>query len=126
MRLLLDSHALIWAVDQPAMLGQQAALVLEDPANELLVSAATIWELSIKVGLGKISLSLPFSDWMNQAIADLGASVLAITVEHAHEQTLLPGRGDPFDRVAQDPGRLGTEVGDRPRALAHVLEQECH
>ncbi len=76
-----------------------AALVLEDPANELLVSAATIWELSIKVGLEKLSLSVPFSEWMNQAIADLGASVLAITVEHAHQQTLLPGRGDPFDRL---------------------------
>ena len=100
MRLLLDSHTVIWAVDDPARLGSQAALALQDAANDLLLSAATIWELSIKVGLGKLSLSLPFRQWMNQAITDLGTTILPITVEYADVQARLPDHhGDPFDRL---------------------------
>lgn len=50
--------------------------------------------------LGKLTLSLPFREWMNRAIADLGAMVLPITVEYADAQTRLPGHhGDPFDRM---------------------------
>lgn len=72
MRLLLDAHSLIWAVDDPSKLGPKVVAIIENPANELLVSAGTIWELAIKVGLGKLKLSLPFGQWMNQAITDLG------------------------------------------------------
>ena len=82
MKLLLDSHAVIWAVDHPSKLSQQAAALLEDPANDLLLSAATIWEIAIKVGLNKMSLSLPYRQWMNRAIADLGLVLLPITVEY--------------------------------------------
>lgn len=59
MRLLLDSHALIWAVDEPTKLGPAAIVALKDKSNELWLSAATIWELAIKRGLGKLSLSAP-------------------------------------------------------------------
>ncbi len=62
MRLILDSHVLLWAVDDPVRLSPTAAALLQDPANELLVSAATIWEMSIKVGLGKLTLSQPYRD----------------------------------------------------------------
>lgn len=99
MRLLVDAHALIWAVEDPSKLGPQAATALADRTNEILVSAGTIWELSIKTGLGKLSLALPFAQWMNQAIADLGAAILPITIAHADAQSKLPGRGDPFDRL---------------------------
>jgi PIN domain nuclease of toxin-antitoxin system len=50
MRHLVDAHSLIWALDDPRKLGIRAVAVLEDPANDLIVSAGTIWELSIKVG----------------------------------------------------------------------------
>ena len=60
MRLLLDSHALIWYVDQDHLLVPAAHAAITDPSNDLLLSAATIWEVPIKVGLGKLSLSLPF------------------------------------------------------------------
>ena len=60
MRLLLDSHALLWAVDDPARLGPQAAAEAQSPANDLLLSAATIWEIAIEIGLGKLSLSMPY------------------------------------------------------------------
>ena len=100
MNLLLDTHTLIWAVDDPSKLGPQAVTALQDPANDLLLSAATIWEIAIKVGLGKLSLSMPYRQWMNQAITDLGMTVLPITVEYADVQVNLPKHhGDPFDRL---------------------------
>ncbi|MCI0363188.1 MAG: type II toxin-antitoxin system VapC family toxin, partial [Phycisphaerales bacterium] len=98
-RVLLDAHALIWAVDEPSKLGSQASIALQDRANELVVSAGTIWEVSIKVGLDKLTLSMTFGQWMNTAIADLGAAILPITTEHADTQARLTGRGDPFDRL---------------------------
>jgi PIN domain nuclease of toxin-antitoxin system len=99
-KVLLDSHTLIWAVDNPTRLGAQAAVVLRDKSNELLLSAATIWELSIKFGLGKLSLSSPFAPWCNQAITDLGIAVVPITVEYSAAQSTLPRHhGDPFDRM---------------------------
>jgi PIN domain nuclease of toxin-antitoxin system len=99
-KLLLDAHTLIWAVDDPSQLGSQAAASLRDANNELLLSAGTIWVLSIKVGLGKLTLSLPYRQWMTKAITDLGAIVLPITVEHADVQAGLPfHHRDPFDRL---------------------------
>ena len=51
MRLLIDTHTLIWAVDDPAQLSVPATTALQDPANDLLLSAATVWEIAIKTGL---------------------------------------------------------------------------
>ncbi len=100
MRLLVDSHTLIWAVDDPLRLSNTAATALQDPANDLIVSAATIWEISIKVGLGKLTLSLSYRQWMHKAIADLGLAILPITVEYADAQNQLPNfHRDPFDRL---------------------------
>jgi PIN domain nuclease of toxin-antitoxin system len=97
---LLDSHTLIWSVEYPAKLGPVAATTLLDPGNELLVSAATIWEIAIKIGLGKLTLPRPDRDWMNQALTDLGAPVLPITVQYADIQAGLPNHHrDPFDRL---------------------------
>ena len=100
MRLLLESHTLLWAVDRPAQLGAAATKALQDPTNDLLLSAATVWEIAIKVGLKKLSLSFPYRDWINKAIADLGLSVLPITVEYAAVQAGLAHHyRDLFDRL---------------------------
>ncbi len=100
MRLLLDTHALIWYVDQDQLLSQDAHAAITNSVNDLLLSAATIWEIAIKVGLKKLSLSMPYRQWMNKAIADLGLTVLPITVDYADAQSRLPARhGDPFDRL---------------------------
>jgi len=100
MRLLLDSHVVIWWVDQDNLLSVDAHAAIVDPSNELLISAGTIWEISIKTSIGKLSLSLPFRQWMDQAIHDLRAAVLPITVEYAEAQAGLPRHhGDPFDRL---------------------------
>jgi PIN domain nuclease of toxin-antitoxin system len=99
-RLLLDSQAVIYAVDAPGRLSAAAKTAIEDPANDLFLSAATIWEISIKVGLKKLTLSLPIRAWMNQAIVDLGLTLLPITVDYADSQAYLPDHHrDPFDRL---------------------------
>lgn len=100
MRVLLDTHAVIWWVDQDGQLGDVARETIAEPSNDLLVSAATIWEISIKCGLGKLTLSLPLRDWMSQAIVDLRASILPVTIEYAATQSELPAHhSDPFDRL---------------------------
>ena len=100
MRLLLDTHSLIWSIDEPSRVSATAMAAMANPANDRLLSAATIWELSIKVGLGKIVLSLPYRQWMDKAIADLKLTVLPVTVEYADRQsTLPPHHKDPFDRL---------------------------
>jgi PIN domain nuclease of toxin-antitoxin system len=99
-KLLLDTHTFIWAVDQPTLLGPNAKTTLEDLANNLMLSAATIWEIAIKVGLKKLTLSLPYRQWMTRAISDLGVTTLPVTVEYADVQAELPQHHrDPFDRL---------------------------
>jgi PIN domain nuclease of toxin-antitoxin system len=99
-RHLIDAQALIWYVDQDHLLTWPARAAISDPANELVLSAGTIWEIGIKVGLGKLSLSLPYRLWMDTAIADLDLELLPITVEYADVQAGLPGHHrDPFDRL---------------------------
>jgi PIN domain nuclease of toxin-antitoxin system len=100
-RLLLDTHTLIWSVEQPVKLSPAALVAILAPLNERLLSAATIWELAIKVGQGKLALSLPYRQWMERAIADLKLTILPVTVEYAERQSALPfHHKDPFDRLA--------------------------
>lgn len=100
MGLLLDSHTLIWAVDDPAKLGRTAETLLLDPNNVRLLSPATYWEMAIKVALGKLPLTMPYRPWMDKAIADLRLDILPVTLDHAERVTALPfHHKDPFDRM---------------------------
>ena len=100
MKLLLDSHTLIWAADDPAKLTALAQALLQDPSHDRLVSAASLWEIAIKFSLGRLPLSLPYRQWMDKAIADLGLILLPITLDHAERQASLPWHHrDPFDRL---------------------------
>jgi PIN domain nuclease of toxin-antitoxin system len=97
---LIDTHTLVWSVDDPGHVSAAAMAALQPPTNDVLLSAATIWELAIKVGLGRISLSLPYRQWMEKAITDLKLIILPVTVEYAERQSLLPPHHkDPFDRL---------------------------
>ena len=92
--LLVIGCVFSWFTSAPAMAAMQ------DPANDRLLSAATIWELAIKVGLGKIALSMPYRQWMETAITDLKLDIVPITVEYAERLSLLPFyHKDPFDRL---------------------------
>ena len=104
---MLDTHALIWSVDHDHLLSASAHAAITDSANDLLLSAGTIWEIGLKVGLKKLSLSIPYREWMNKAIADLGLTLLPISVEYADVQAGLPRRhGDPFDRLLAAQARV--------------------
>lgn len=100
MRLLVDTHTLFWSGDDVTRLSVTALAAIQNPANDRFLSAASIWELSIEVGQGKLALSLPYRQWMDRAIADLKLTILPVTVEYADRQsTLPPHHKDPFDRL---------------------------
>jgi PIN domain nuclease of toxin-antitoxin system len=100
MRLLVDTHAIFWSVEDPTKVSASAMAVLSDPNNERFVSAAMIWELAIKLNLGKIKLAMAYRPWMEKAIFDLSLQILPITVEYAERQVQLPlHHKDPFDRM---------------------------
>jgi len=99
-RSLIDSHSLIWALDDPERLSPTASSFFRDRGNTLVLSTASIWEIAIKVGKGKLPLSLPFRRWMVDALAALDLEVLPITLDHADRQIALPfHHRDPFDRL---------------------------
>ena len=100
MKFLIDSHALIWYVDQDQFLSPAARAAMRNPMNDRLVGAGTIWENAIKVGLDKLKLSQPYRPWMEQAMSGLGLTVLPITLDHCDVQAGLPHHHkDPFDRL---------------------------
>ena len=100
MRLLLDSHTLIWAADNPARVPTKAMSVLGHPASIRLISAGTIWEIAIKVRLGRLPLAMPYRQWIDQAIADQCLTLLDIQLDHTECLTTLPfHHRDPFDRL---------------------------
>jgi len=99
MKLLLDTHVLLWAALKPQLLPQRLRDRLLDPQHTLLLSAATAWELSIKHHLGKLPEAAPLLAF-TEAAQQLGAQVLSITAAHAVEAgALVWGHRDPFDRM---------------------------
>ena len=100
MKLLLDTHIFIWWADQPERLSPAALSALEDEANELLLTAASVWEMQIKIQLGKLKLSLPLKELLKnqQETNDLTVSPVALT--HVLTLDALPfHHKDPFDRL---------------------------
>lgn len=94
-RLLLDTHVLLWALNDPKRLGRKTKRLIEQA--EAQVSAASLWEISIKAALGKLKVSP--QDVLN-AIEPSGFDVLPVQAEHAVEVSLLGAlHGDPFDRL---------------------------
>lgn len=99
MKFLLDTHVLLWAAAQPDQLSGNAKKLLNDPQNELFFSAASIWEISIKNGLGKPDFRAD-PRLLRRGLLDNGYSEISITSEHAVTIELLPPiHKDPFDRI---------------------------
>jgi PIN domain nuclease of toxin-antitoxin system len=96
-RLLLDTHVLVWWVADDRRLSKDARHLIADPKHQVIVSAAAVWEIAIKSGLGRIEIEL---DELGEAILKSGFEPLPIGVPHAVRVGRLPGiHRDPFDRM---------------------------
>lgn len=99
MTVLLDTHVWLWMLSAPERLGR-AAPVLEDARNELLLSAASVWEIAIKASLGRIALPLPASRYVPTRMRRTGVVPVAVEAAHAVAVADLPLlHRDPFDRL---------------------------
>lgn len=99
MKLLLDTQVLLWAAGQPERLPGAARKLLRDPRNELLFSAASVWEITIKSSLGRDDFRVE-PRLFRRSLLDNGYVELPITGEHAvGVDTLPPLHRDPFDRL---------------------------
>ena len=97
---LLDTHAFVWAITAPDRLGQTARETIEDRANTLRVSAATVWEMAIKLRSGRWPDVEPLVAEFEAVAARLGTKPVAISPAHALRAGLLPwDHRDPFDRM---------------------------
>ncbi len=100
MRLLLDTHTLLWADAEPSRLSNQARSLLLDAENEFLLSCASLWEMQIKVMLGKLTVRKPLAELVNEWETENGLTVLPITQRDIYEVSVLPSiHNDPFDRL---------------------------
>src|SRR5437763_14018032 len=100
MRLLLDSHALLWFCEGNALLSVPARAAIEDLDNQKYVSYATAWEVAIKVRLGKLKLLVPYDDLFPGALVANGFDALMPDFQHFRELLALPmHHRDPFDRM---------------------------
>ena len=100
MRLLLDTHALLWFCEGNAALSPAARAALEDDANERYVSHASAWEVAIKVGLGKLKLQVPYDVLFPGVVSANRFHLLPADCRHYSELLKLPLRHrDPFDRL---------------------------
>jgi len=99
MKLLLDTHVLLWAAGSPEQLPSAAQPILENPDNELLFSAASLWEIAIKRGLGRADFQVD-ARVLRRGLLDNGYLELPITSEHTvFIESLPPIHKDPFDRI---------------------------
>lgn len=96
MRLLLDTHAALWFLRDDERLGRDALRQLTDDANQVLLSAAVVWEIAIKRSLGKLAVA---DEYLSLLLGG-GVQPLPITLDHAAALEALPWHHrDPFDRV---------------------------
>jgi len=98
-RLLVDTHLLLWATARSRRLPREARRLLEDPANEVFFSAASLWEIVIKVALRRSDLKVDIGI-LRPALVEMGFAELPVTGAHAETLARLPPvHKDPFDRM---------------------------
>jgi PIN domain nuclease of toxin-antitoxin system len=100
MKVLLDTHAFIWLDTQPEKLSKTAMEVCQDTDNQLYLSMASIWEMQIKVQLGKLKLKISLADMLTVQQQENDLNVLNIALAHIYQLQALPfHHNDPFDRL---------------------------
>lgn len=100
MRVLLDTHTFLWFLDDSPRLSATARALIEDANNEVFLSVGSLWEMAIKVSLGKLSLGQPFETLMPAQLTVNSIELLQITLDHTAKVVTLPFlHRDPFDRL---------------------------
>jgi PIN domain nuclease of toxin-antitoxin system len=100
MKLLLDTHAFLWFITDAPSLSSKARELIEDSDNDITLSVASLWEMAIKVSLGKLTISQPLNMFMAQQLHLNAINLLNISVDHAAMVATLPfHHRDPFDRL---------------------------
>ena len=100
MRLLLDTHALVWALAEPARLSARARAAVANPASVVYASMASAWELAILQGLHRVHLGAPLHAIFTEGLAALRIRLLPIQLQHVSAVAALPRHHrDPFDRL---------------------------
>jgi PIN domain nuclease of toxin-antitoxin system len=99
MKLLLDTHTFLWFIDDSPQLSAKGKTLLEAD-NDLLLSIGSLWEIAIKLRLGKLTVAMPTDVLMTQQVTSNDIGVLSITVPHLVTVSTLPlNHRDPFDRL---------------------------
>ena len=124
MRVLLDTHVLVWVTHQSVRLGSARQLVAD--ADDRLMSAVSVWELAIKQRLGKLSVGSDVRTWTRRVTRELVLDHLPVTAEHAAAVEHLPDvHRDPFDRLlvaqAVAEGAVLLTADDRLTAYGDVV-----
>jgi PIN domain nuclease of toxin-antitoxin system len=100
MRVLLDTNSFLWFIGGSDRLSIDAKNTITDPQNHLVLSAASLWEIAIKVGLGKLDLLQPYGQLIPQQLEENDIAVLPIEIGHLNKVIDLPfHHRDPFDRL---------------------------
>lgn len=100
MRLLIDTHIFIWLNDAPEKISQQIMTLLSDPDNELLLSLVSVWEMQIKIQLGKLQLQDPLPEILMTQQSVNNLQMLSIQLDQIWALEGLPDHHrDPFDRL---------------------------
>ncbi len=100
MRVLLDTHAFLWWINDDARMSERAREVFSDGDSELMFSVASSWEMAIKMGLGKLTVSGELGSYLSTRLAENAMEVLPISLGHTVGVTELPDHHrDPFDRL---------------------------
>lgn len=100
MKLLLDTHCFIWLTTQPTRLSKPARAAILDTGTDLYLSIASLWEMQIKMGLGKLQLAFPLAQALRREAESNALRLLPVEPEHVYAIEKLPdAHSDPFDRM---------------------------
>ena len=100
MRLLLDTHTFLWFINDDSKLSHRARSLLTSETNILFVSTASLWEMAIKISLGKLTVEGVFEDFVTKQLSLNGMEILPINLPDLDVITTMPfHHRDPFDRL---------------------------
>jgi len=100
MKYLLDTHAFLWFINDDSLLSARARSIVEIPESTIYLSVASIWEMAVKISLGKLNTPLPLAEFVDEQLWRNSISLLEIRTAHAGQIATLPfHHRDLFDRL---------------------------